>query len=141
MDTPKITVKSPQFTTNLYSMYPNGNIQLQIRKWWIPLISALYIFSFWSELFQYLSIISTRCTTEKTLQEKVHFFKTIMLHPSTSPLSNFKLKRVSKVYHVLYNDSVGKDTMSKFQHTEEFTRKVRALLYYVYTTTYNIFNC
>ena len=31
--------------------------------------------------------------------------------------------------------------MSKFQCTEEFMRKLRALLYYVYTKTYNIINC
>ena len=44
------------------------------------------------------------------------------------------------MYHVLYNYRVGKKTMSKCQLTEEFTRKVRALLYYVYTTTYNWIN-
>ena len=64
-----------------------------------------------------------------------------MVHPSTAPLSNVKLKRVSKVYHVLYNDSVGENTMSKCQRTEEFMRNLRALLYYVYTTTYNWINC
>ena len=28
-----------------------------------------------------------------------------MRNPSTAPISSFKLKIVSKVYHVLYNDS------------------------------------
>ena len=35
--------------------------------------------------------------------------KKIILHPSTATLSNVKPKRVSKVYHLLYNDSVGKN--------------------------------
>ena len=35
--------KSPQFTNNLSSMYPNGNTQLHIRNWWVPLRSALYL--------------------------------------------------------------------------------------------------
>ena len=35
--------KSPQFTNHFYSMYPKGNTQLHIRKWWVPLISALYL--------------------------------------------------------------------------------------------------
>ena len=66
----------------------------------VPLISALHIFSFQSHIFQYLSIISTRCSTDKIPKEKVHFFKTIMIHPSTAPLSYSKLKRVSKVYYM-----------------------------------------
>ena len=45
------------------------------------------------------------CSTDKTLKEKVHFSKTTIIHPSTVPISNVKLKRVRKVYHVLYNDS------------------------------------
>ena len=64
-----------------------------------------------------------------------------MLHLSTAPLSNIKLKRVPEVYHVLYNDSAGKDNISKCQRKEEFTRTVHALLYYIYITTYNIINC
>ena len=86
-------------------MYPNGNNQLQILKWWVPLRSSLYIFYFRSDLFHYLSIISTGFPTDKILKETVHFFKTIMLYPSTAPLPHVKLKRVSNVYHVLYNDS------------------------------------
>ena len=42
---------------------------------------------------------------------------------------------------MLYNDSVGKKTISKCQRTEEFTRKLCALLYYVHTNTYNKINC
>ena len=64
-----------------------------------------------------------------------------MLRPSTAPLSNVKLKRVSKVYHVLYSDSAGENNMSKCQHTEEFTRKVRALLYYVHRNMDNRIDC
>ena len=60
-----------------------------------------------------------------------------MLHPSTVPLYNIKLKRVLKVYHFLYNDIAGEKTMSKCQRTEELTRKVCALLYYVHMTTNN----
>ena len=77
---------------------------------------------------------------DKTLKETVHFFKTMMLHRSTAPLSNFKLKRVSEVYHVLYNNSAGKNTMYKCQCTYELTWKVRAILYYVHMNTYNIIN-
>ena len=109
-------VKSPQFTNHLSSMHPKGNTQLQIRKWWIPIRLALYLLL--SDLFQCLSIISTRCPTEKTLKEIVHFFKTTMLHPETLPIPNVKLKRVSKVYHVLYNNSTGGNTMPKCQSTE-----------------------
>ena len=64
-----------------------------------------------------------------------------MIRPSTVQLSNVKLKRVSKVHHVLYNDSAGWNTISKCQHIEEFTREVCALLFYVHTTMYNIINC
>ena len=63
-----------------------------------------------------------------------------MLHPSTAPLSNVKLKRVSEVYHVLYNDRAGEKNIYKCQHTEEFMIKVRVLLYYVHTTTYDQIN-
>ena len=103
--------------------------------------STIYIYFFWSDLCQYLSIISTRCPTEKTFKDTVHFFKGIMLHPSIAPLSNVKLKNVSKVYHVFYNNITGKTTMYKFQCTEEFTRNLCALLYYVYTTMFNQINC
>ena len=36
---PKPPEKSPQFTNNLPSLYPNVNTQLQIRKRWVPLRS------------------------------------------------------------------------------------------------------
>ena len=102
MDTPKTTGKITTFTNHLSSMHPNGNTQLQIRKCWVPLRSALYLLYFWSELCQYLPIITTRFLPEKTLKEKVNFFKKIMLHPSRAPLSNYvKLKRVLKLYHML----------------------------------------
>ena len=42
--------KSPQFTNKFCSMYHNGNTQLQIRKWWVPLRSVLYLLSFRSDL-------------------------------------------------------------------------------------------
>ena len=45
------------------------------------------------------------------------------------------------MYHVLYKNSAGKNTMSKCQRTDGFTRKLRALLYCVNTTTDNIINC
>ena len=63
-----------------------------------------------------------------------------MINPSTVPIPNVKLKRVSKLYHVLYNYSVGKNTMSKYQGTEEFTRKVCTILYYINMTTCNKIN-
>ena len=44
------------------------------------------------------------------------------------------------MYHVVYKDSAGENTMSKCQRTEENTRKVCALLYYIHTTTYNRIN-
>ena len=68
--------KSPKFTNHYSSMYPKGNTQLQIRKWWVPLRSELYL----SYFFRLLSLLlnnSTRCTTEKTLKETVQFFKTL----------------------------------------------------------------
>ena len=65
-----------------------------------------------------------------------------MLHPSRALPPNYvKLKRVSKVYHTLYNDSAGKNTMSKCQRTDGFMRKVCGLLYYVHKTTYYRINC
>ena len=114
MYTPTITRKTTIIHQSFVSMYPNGNTELQIRKWWVPLRSALCLFSFCLDLFQYLSIISTRCTPDNTLKEIFHFFKTIIIYPSRAPLSNYaKLKRVSEVYYVLYNDSAGKKTLSK----------------------------
>ena len=63
MYTPTITVKSPQFTNNFSPMYPNGNTQLQNQKWWVSLRSAPFLFSFRSDLCQYLSIIIIMCPT------------------------------------------------------------------------------
>ena len=138
---PQSPEKPPKFSNHFYFMYPNGNTQLQYRKWWFPLRLALYIFPFCSELCKYVSIISTRFPTDKTLKEICHVFKTIMLHPSTAPPLNVKLKRVFKVQHMLYNKSTGGNTISKCLHTEEFTRNVRVLLYQVYSTIYNQINC
>ena len=64
-------VKSPKFTKPLSSMHPKGNTQLQMRKWWIPLRSALYISFHLSEFYQYLSINRTICPTDK--HSKRHF--------------------------------------------------------------------
>ena len=132
--------KSPQLINHLYSMSPNRNTQLKIRKWCVPLRSALYLLSFWSDLCQYLSIFSTIWTTDKTLKDTVHSFTTIMLHPSIALVSNVRLKGVSKVYHVLYNNRAGVNTMPKCQLTKECRRKVQALLYHVNATTYNQIN-
>ena len=63
-----------------------------------------------------------------------------MLHSSTVPIPNVKLKRVSKVYRVLYNNSAEKKTMSKRQRTKEFKIIFCALLYSVHMATYNISN-
>ena len=71
------------------------------------LLDQHYLLSFWSDLCQYLSIISTRCTTDKTLKETVHLFKK-NLHPSTAPLPNVRIKRASEVYPLLYNNIIGK---------------------------------
>ena len=61
----QLPVKSPQSTNHLSSMYPRGNTQLKILKWWVPLRSSLYLSFFQSELSQYLSIIIPRFPTEK----------------------------------------------------------------------------
>ena len=42
---------------------------------------------------------------------------------------------------MLYNNSVGKNTMSKCQRTDEFTRKLCSIIYYVPMNTYNIITC
>ena len=100
--------------------------------------------SFFSLFFKLLSIPLNnqhQASTEEKLNETVPFFNKIMLHPSRAPLSNYvKLKSISKVYRVLYNDSAGENTLSKCQRTDEFTRKVRTLLYYIHTTTCNRIN-
>ena len=101
-------VKPPQFTKYLSSMHPKGHTQLWNRKCWVPLRSSLYLYLFWSDLCQYLSIKITMCLIEKTLIETVRFFKTTMLHPWTVTISNVKLKRVLRVYHVFYSVSTGK---------------------------------
>ena len=59
----KLPRKIPQFTKHLSSIHPKVNTQLQILKWCIPLRSELYPSFFWSDLYQYLSIISTRYPT------------------------------------------------------------------------------
>ena len=41
---------------------------------------------------------------------------------------------------MLYNDSAGGNTFYKFQRTEAFTRKVRALLYYFHTNNHSWIN-
>ena len=104
-------VESPQFTKHLSCMNPKGNTQLQTIKWLVSLISSLYLSFSLSDLFRYLSMNSTRCPTEKTLKEIVQFFKTTMIFPSTVPIPNVKLEIVSKVYHMLYNNSTGENTM------------------------------
>ena len=60
-----------------------------------------------------------------------------MIHLSTVQISNVKLKTLLKVYHMLYNDREGENTMPKCQRTEEYKGKLRALLYYVHMTMYN----
>ena len=77
------------------------------------LLDQQYIYSFLgSDLCQYLSINITRFPTYKSPKETVHFFKTTMLHPWTAPISNVKIKIVSKVYDVLYNYSAVKTLCS-----------------------------
>ena len=44
------------------------------------------------------------------------------------------------MYNVIYNNSAGKKTIHKYQRTEEFMRKVQALLYYVHMNAYNWIN-
>ena len=117
-------------------MHPKGSTQLKIRKWWVPLRSAFYL-SFFVRIFKYLSINSARYPTEKTIKDIFHFLEITMIHSSTVTISNVKLKIVLKVYHVLYNDRAGKNTISKVQHTEESRRKLWSLLYYIHMTTYN----
>ena len=68
-------VKSSKFTNHLSSMYPKGNTQPQIRKWLVFIISALYLFYFWSDLCQYLSIISTRCPIDKYSNIQFNYLK------------------------------------------------------------------
>ena len=79
---------------------------------YISIISIIFL----SHFCRCLSISSTRCPIYKTLKETVHFLKTTMVHPLTVPIPNFKLKIVSKCYHVLYNNSMGKNTISEFQN-------------------------
>ena len=119
-------------------MHPKGNTQLQIRKWWVPLRSALYLFP--PDLFKCLSVISTRCPTEETLKEIVHFFKTTILCTSAVPIPNVKPEIASKVYHMLYNNITGENTKYKFQSTEWFIRKGRTPLYYIHIPMYNKIN-
>ena len=59
-------------------------------------------------MFQYLLIISTRCSTYKTHKEIVHFFKITILHPSTVPIANVKLKRSRKCIMCLTKNSLEK---------------------------------
>ena len=84
-------------------MQPKGNTKVHIRKWWVTLISEFYLSFFWSNVCQYLSINITICPSEKTLKYTVHFFKKTTIYKSTIPISNVKLKRVSKVSNELYN--------------------------------------
>ena len=121
--------KSPQFTNHFSSIHPEGNTQLQIRKLWLPLRSALYISFFLSYLCKYLSIVGTRCPTEKNSKRQFNYSKQQRFIFWQHQYKMLNKKIVSKVYNVLYNDSTGGKTMSKYQHTEESTRKVRALLY------------
>ena len=66
------------------------------------------------------------------MKDTVHLFKTTMLYPSSVPIQNVKLKRVSKVYHVIYNNFVGKNTMSRCQRVEESTKKyVRSYIMFI----------
>ena len=44
------------------------------------------------------------------------------------------------MYHVIYNYCEGENTISKCQRTEESTRKLRALLYYVHMNKHNWIN-
>ena len=99
--------KSPQFTNHFSSVHPEGKNQLQILKWWVAIRSAFYQYLSRSEFCQYLSRTGIICPIDKTLKETVHFFKTTMIHSSTLQISNVKLKPVSKVYHIIYNNHTG----------------------------------
>ena len=113
--------------------HPTKNSKMVGWSW----IIILYI-HFWSSFFQYLSTNRTICTAEKTLKQTVHFFKTTIIHPSRVLISNVKLKRASKVYHVIYNYWVGKTTTSKCQHTIKPMINVRMIIVYVHVTTNNL---
>ena len=67
--------KSLQFTKHLSSLHLKGNTQLQIQKCWVTLRSESYQSLFLSDFPQYLSTISNRYPTDKTLKKKVQFFK------------------------------------------------------------------
>ena len=74
------------------------------------------------------------------MQETVQNFKTIIIHPSTMPISNAKPKQVSKLYHVLCNNRSGENTTPKYQLITESMRKFCTLLDYVHMTTHNHIN-
>ena len=67
-------------------------------------------------------------------------FKKTIIHPSTVPIPNVKIKRVLKVYHVMHKNLSVKSTMSKFQCTMESMINTRSLLYFFHMTTYNQIN-
>ena len=81
-----------------------------------------------------------RMPIREKIKKKINTFKTTIIHPSTAPISSVKLKRVSKFYHILYNDHAGKKTTLKFHHTKESTRNVRPLLDYIHMTLNNQIN-
>ena len=74
--------------------------------------------------------------TEKKLKCTVQSFKPTIISLSTLPISNVKLKRVSKVYHVLCNDFAGINTTSTCQCINESMRNTQKLLDYVTITTH-----
>ena len=58
--------KPPQSIKNFSSIHPEGNTQLKILKWWVPLISALYL-SFFGQNFP-----NTSQWTAPYIQERKH---------------------------------------------------------------------
>ena len=72
------------------------------------LLDQHFINPFFDQTFVSTSQQTESYPQQKKIKETVHFFNNTMIHPSTVPKSNVKLKRLSEVYHVLYSDCAGK---------------------------------
>ena len=67
----KASERSPQFINHMFYLNLEGTTKLQLRKWWIDIISEFYLSFFLPDFCQYLLLNSIRCSTQK--HSKIQF--------------------------------------------------------------------
>ena len=95
---------SPKLTNILSSMYHNGNNQLQIRKQWVPLRSAIFCFRFLSRLLS----ITLNNQHQVSTRENTQRDRSLLQNNNASEESVAQLFQLAKFCKNLQTEAVGK---------------------------------